>query len=119
MDDMLAKLLIEGGSLGIFVIFVLYLTRETAKERASMLQLVSSTTDKRDAAGKANMDAGLASLDKVNGNIKDLVAVNVELSKMMAVHDATSAAARQDIHDTLAVALGRLDTISQSLRERA
>lgn len=119
MDDVLAKLLIEGGSLGIFVLFVLYLTRENAKERSQMIQLVSSTTDKRDAAGKANMDAGLASLDKVNGNIKDLVSVNVELSKMMAVHDATSTAARQDIHDTLAVSLGKLDSISQSLREKA
>jgi hypothetical protein len=119
MDDVLAKLLIEGGSLAIFVIFVLYLTRENAKERGVMLQLVASTTDKRDAAGKANMEAGLASLDKVNGNIKDLVAVNVELSKMMAVHDATSTASRQDIHDTLAVALTKLDAISVALKEKA
>jgi hypothetical protein len=65
------------------------------------------------------MEAGLASLDKVNGNIKDLVNVNVELSKMMAVHDATSTASRQDIRDTLAVSLGKLDSISQSLREKA
>ena len=112
MDDILAKLLIEGGSLAIFVVFVLYLTRGQAVERTAMMKMLGDATDKRDAAGNANMASGLASLDKVNGNIKDLVAVNIELSKIMAVHDATSVAGR-------AVALSKLDEISAQLKEKA
>jgi hypothetical protein len=118
VDEILAKLLIEGGSLAIFVIFVLYLTKGQAMERAAMLKSLTDMTDKRDEAGKAHMTSGLASLDKVNGNIKDLVAVNVELSKMMAVHDATSTTSREDIHDRLSLALGKLDAIQLALREK-
>jgi hypothetical protein len=113
MDDILAKLLIEGGSLAIFVIFVLYLTRGQAVERTAMMKMVTDATDKRDIANNATITSGYASLDKVNGSIKDLVAVNVELSKIMAVHDATSIAGR-------AVALSKLDEISAQLKkERA
>jgi hypothetical protein len=118
MDELLAKVLIEGGSLAIFVVFVLYLTRGQAAERVAMLKMVADMTDKRDAAGKANMVAGLASLDKVNGSIRDLVNVNVELSKMMAVHDATASTSRDDIRDTLGVVLSKLDAIQLSIKEK-
>jgi len=86
----ITNILLEGGSLAIFVVFVLYLTKQQAEERKTMLDALSKHYEARREDGQSNMTAGLASLDKVNGSIRELTTQTVELTKVVAVHDATS-----------------------------
>lgn len=119
MDEILAKLLIEGGTLAIFVAFVIYLNKQQADERKVYLDALKEQLATKHEGEQSNMALGLASLDKVNGNIHELVAVNVELSKVMAVHDATSREGREAISNNVVLVLGKLDRIAERLKEGA
>jgi hypothetical protein len=118
MDPEIVKsLLVDGGTLAIFVVFVLYLTRQQGDERKAYLETIKGMVVGKQEEGKSNMATGLASLDKVNGNIRDLVSVNVELSKIMAVHDATSTSSRDVLSEKMTTALNKLDLIQATLKE--
>lgn len=116
MDPELVKaLVVDGGSLAIFVIFVLYLTKQQAAERKTYLDVITKTAEAKETTGQSNMTLGLASLDKVNGNIHELVAVNIELAKAMAVHDVGNKAGQDHIVSGMSVVISKLDDIRDRL----
>jgi ATP phosphoribosyltransferase len=101
----LTNILLEGGSLAIFVVFVLYLTKQQAEERKTMLDALKDVVQSKTNDGVVNMKLGLDSLDKVNGSIRELTTQTVELTKVVAVHDAST----RDRHETV---IRSLDAIS-------
>lgn len=94
MSPELLSLLLEGGSLVAFIVFVIYMGKEQTKERESMSDerkanneaMLKVLTDERSRSDN-QMQLGLDGLDKVATSIGGLTAANAELSQVIAVHD--------------------------------
>lgn len=119
MDDaLLTQLLVDGGSLAMFVIFVLYLTKAQASERLAWLAAMRETQDRRDTVSQGNMALGMTSLDKTNGNIRELTQANIELSKALAVHDVRATGQMDQVQDGVTLVIAKLDTIKDALAQK-
>ena len=115
MDELWTKVLLEGGSLAIFVAFVIWMARSQAAERAAWLKAITDASERRDQSAQGNMSIGLSALDKTNGSIKELTIQTVELTKAIAVHDVRSTEQQDHVQDGITLIIGRLDVIKDHL----
>lgn len=126
MEELIGKTLLEGGALVVLVVLVIVWMREqrqerkeSCAERVAMMQTLTDLQKQRDDQGRLAMQSGMASLDKVNGSIRDLVEVNVELSKVIAVHDTACVSHTETIGQDIKLILQKLDSIQTQLAARA
>lgn len=101
MDEILLQVLLEGGTLAVFVCFVIYQARTGHEERKELTETLLSMIQVREKQGNSKMQVGLDAIGAVNGSLIELTKANAELSKVIAVHDQKST--------------GQLDEIIRSL----
>lgn len=130
MDPELIKtILVDGGSLAVFVVLVIYLTIQQGKERAAMheaqalerkatIEALMATQDSERARAAGNMQIGVAGLDKVNGSLKELTQANIELSKAMAVHDTAMRAGVDSNLEATDKVVAKLDRLAEALASK-
>jgi hypothetical protein len=87
MNEVLLQVLLEGGTLAVFVVFVIYQARTGREERKELTDTMLKMVTIRDDHADEQMKVGMESLDKVNGSLIELTKANAELSKVVAVHD--------------------------------
>lgn len=108
MSETLLQVLLEGGALAVFVIFVIYMGKEQTKERANlsierkentevMLKLIKDGRER----GNNQMAIGMDALDKVVVSIDSLAKVNASLAQVVAVHDQKSDSKMERVLDRL------------------
>lgn len=105
MSETLLAVLLEGGTLAVFVVFVIYQARTGREERKELTETMLKMVEARGTSARENMADGLEMIDKVNGTLVELTKANAELSKAIAVHDQKSS--------------GQLDGVIRSLEKIA
>lgn len=90
MNELLLQVLLEGGTLAVFVAFVIYQARTGREERRELTEMMLTMYKNRGAEANLAMENGLDTFSEINGNIIELTKANAELSKVIAVHDRSS-----------------------------
>jgi len=101
MSELLLQVLLEGGTLAVFVIFVIYQARTGREERSELTTTMLKMVEARGVSARENMVNGLSHIDKINGSLIELTKANAELSKAIAVHDQKSTGQIQEVIRTL------------------
>ncbi len=101
MNEVLLQVLLEGGTLAVFVVFVVYQARTGREERKELTDTLLNIVKADRTQSKENMEVGMNSIDKVNGSLVELTRANAELSKAIAVHDQKSSGQLDEVIRTL------------------
>ncbi len=105
MNELVLQVLLEGGTLAVFVVFVIYQARTGREERKELTETMLEMVQSKEGHAENQMKIGLQSVDKINGSLIELTKANAELSKVIAVHDRSSQTQLTDI-------IRRLDKIA-------
>jgi len=125
MDELLGKTLLEGGALVVLVVFVIFWMRELRadrkeerEERSILLKAMSDVQIADKAKAQQNMEIGMTSVREINGSIRDLIAVNIELSKALAVHDMATRSQYEIQANDMRQVLAKLQAIEAQLHQQ-